>query len=339
MLPHLARLLHLPPLVAYVIALAAVLLGALIFGLILHRAFHRLARRLKGAWGEVAIELLESLALPLLVVGALDIALELLELPRRYERLASKLILAVILGVVFNFLARAVALSFRSLARKDPNFLRITQPATLFVRVLFAFLAFIIFLENLGVSLTAVWTTLGVGSVAIGLALQATLANLFAAITILADRPVSPGDHVTLSSAGFSVEGEVVRIGWRATALRTATNEVAFVPNSMMAGGVLTNYSLAGPGAAVSMTVKVNASSDIEKVEASLAETAKQVTGQFKLASAQEPQVALTSEFTDPFLQFSLKVPVPRLSDRDQVAAALRKEITKLYRQGDLKGP
>jgi small-conductance mechanosensitive channel len=339
MLLHLARLLHLPPLVAYILVLATLLLGALLLGFILHRAFHRLARRLHGPWGEVAIEVLESLALPLLIVGALEIALEMLALPNPYEHIASKLIFAVVLGVVFNFLARAVALFLRGLAKRDPAFLRITQPATLFVRVVFGFLALVIFLENLGISLTAVWTTLGVGSVAIGLALQATLSNLFAGITILADRPVSPGDHVTLSLAGFSVEGEVVRIGWRATELRTPSKEVAFVPNSMMASGVLTNFSLSGPGAAVSVPVKVNASSEPEKVENILREAAKEVIGGFNLASNQEPEVSLISDFTDPFLQFSLKVPVPRLSDRDRVASALRKEITKRYRDGDLQGP
>lgn len=339
MLPHLARILHLPPLIAYVVVLAALILGALILGLILHRMFHRAARRVQGAWGDVTVEVLESLVLPLLVAGVLDIALELLALPRRYERVAGKLIFAVILGVVFNFLARAVALLFRSLAKKDPGYLRITQPATLAVRVIFAFLALIIFLENLGVSLTAVWTTLGVGSVAIGLALQATLSNLFAGVTILMDRPVSTGDHITLSSAGFAVEGEVVRVGWRATELRTPSNDVAFVPNSMMASSVLTNYSLSGAGAAVSIMVKVNLSSDIDKVENTLREVAKQVAGQLNLSGGQEPRIALTSDFTDSFLQFSLKVPVSRLSDRDRVSTALRKEITKRYREGELKAP
>src|SRR5580698_3567341 len=137
MLLHLARLMHLPPLVAYMVSLAVLLLGALIFGFILQRLFHRMARRLTGAWGDVAIEVLESLALPLLVVGAIDIALELLVLPRRYDRVASKLIFAVVLGVVFNFLGRAVALSFRSIAKRDSGFLRVAQPASLFVRFVF----------------------------------------------------------------------------------------------------------------------------------------------------------------------------------------------------------
>jgi small-conductance mechanosensitive channel len=130
-----------------------------------------------------------------------------------------------------------------------------------------------------------------------------------------------------------------VRIGWRATQLRTPANEVAFVPNSTMASAVITNYSLSGAGAIISIPVKVAASSDIENTEKVLTETAKQVTVRFKLPTDLEPQVSLTSDFTDPFLQFSLKVSVPRLADRAKVAEALRQEITKRYRQGDLKGP
>src|SRR5579863_7950294 len=156
MLLQLARLLHLPPVVAYVVALATLLLGALALAFVLHRLFHRFARRLTGAWAEVAIELLDSLVLPLLVVSAIDIAIDLLELPRLYDRVAGKLIFAIVLGVVFNFLGRAVSLSLRSLARRDAAVLRVTQPASLFVRVLMGFLALIIFLDNLGISLTAV---------------------------------------------------------------------------------------------------------------------------------------------------------------------------------------
>jgi small-conductance mechanosensitive channel len=337
MLAHFAHLLHLPPLVAYVIVLAALLLGAVILGAILHRIFHRVAKNLKGVWGALTVELLEFVVLPLIVAGVLDISVEILELPPRYERIAGKLMSAVILVVVFNFLSRGVALFFRNLGQRDPSFLRLTQPAILAERVVFAFLALTIFLENLGVSLTAVWTTLGVGSVAIGLALQATLSNLFAGITILADRPVSPGDHITLS--GSNVEGEVTRIGWRATELRTASNVVIFVPNSTMASSVLTNYSLSGSGATASVMVKVNPSSDSEKVESTLLEAAKKAGEQFNPPIVQNAQVTLASDFTDPFLQFALKVPVPHLSDRDLFAAALRKEIARLYRDGELKNP
>jgi small-conductance mechanosensitive channel len=337
MLRYLAHLLGLPSSVAYAIALGALLLVTAFFGFALHRLFHRWARRLPGGWSDMTVEMLESLVLPLLLTGALDVALELLELPSRYDRFAGHIIFAVVLGVVFNFLARVVTLVFRNMARRDPGFLRITQPATLFVRTIFGFLALIIFLENIGVSLTAVWTTLGVGSVAIGLALQATLSNFFAGLNILADRAISPGDHIKLSTG---VEGDVLRIGWRATVLRTAEDEITFVPNSTMASANLTNYSLPELRSAVSVSVKVSASSDIDAVERKLMEIGQSVLQQFDgTAPGQKPQVSLTSDPSDPVLQFSLRFHVARFSERCAAEDALRKEIWKRYRSGELKGP
>jgi small-conductance mechanosensitive channel len=337
MLPYLTRTFHLPPVLTYIVVLGALALGCVIAGFVLHRVFHRWARCLQGAWSEVTVEMLESLALPLLIVGAFDIALESLSLPPRYDRFAGRLVLAIVLGVVFNFLSRVVALLFRGVSRRDPGFLRITQPATLVVRIVFGFLALIIFLENIGVSLTAVWTTLGVGSVAIGLALQATLSNFFAGLNILADRAVSPGDHIKLSTG---VEGEVVRIGWRATELRTAGDEITLVPNSTMASANITNYSLPGLGAMVSLTVKVKPAGDIAQVEKILADTARGVAAQFNGAStAPNPEISFNSAFGDPFWQFSLKLPVAEASKRDAVAGALRKEIADRYREGKLQGP
>jgi small-conductance mechanosensitive channel len=106
-----------------------------------------------------------------------------------------------------------------------------------------------------------------------------------------------------------------------------------------MASTILTNYSLKGSGAVVTIPVKLNVGIDIEKSEAVLLETAKDVFKQLKLPADPQPEVALTSDFTDPFIQLSLKAPVPRLADREVVANELRKAITARYRQGELKSP
>ncbi len=66
MLAHLAHFLHLPPFVAYIIALSVLLIGAVFLGWILHRIFHRMAERLTGTWNDLTVEVLEFLALPLL---------------------------------------------------------------------------------------------------------------------------------------------------------------------------------------------------------------------------------------------------------------------------------
>jgi small-conductance mechanosensitive channel len=117
------------------------------------------------------------------------------------------------------------------------------------------------------------------------------------------------------------------------------TKETAFIPNSLMASNILLNYSLSGSGAEVSIPVKLNAKSDPEKAEAQLTETTKKVAEQLHLSPESAPEIPITSEVTDPFLQLTLRVPVPRLADRERVSNELRKEITSLYRQGELKSP
>lgn len=97
-------------------------------------------------------------------------------------------------------------------------------------------------LDNLGISLTAVWTTLGVGSVAIALALQDTLSNFFAGVYVRLDSPVRVGDYIRLDGGN---EGFVVQIGWRSTRIRTLPNNIAVVPNAKLASAVITNYSMA----------------------------------------------------------------------------------------------
>jgi small-conductance mechanosensitive channel len=340
MLPYLAKAIHLPTVVTYIILLVALVLGALALGVIIRRLLRRWQKHLRPGWEQATVDALGSLAIPLLVVGTMDLAIEVLAIPARYARVVHIFVFGVILAIVFNFLGKLISHVFRNLFSNDVAYSRMAQPATLFVRALLGFLAIIIFLENIGVSLTAVWTTLGVGSVAIGLALQATLSNFFAGITMLLDRPVSPGDHILLLGPGWpALEGDVVRIGWRATEVQTVTKATAFIPNSVMASNILTNYSLSGWGAEIAISVKLGAATDVERAEALLLKTAKNVANEMHLPPDPAPDVAITSEFTDPFLQLSLKVPVPRLADRDRISRELRKAITSQYRSGELKSP
>jgi hypothetical protein len=106
MLPYLTHTFHLPPALSYIIVLGALALGCLIVGSIFHHIVHRWARRLQGTRSEVAVELLESFALPLVVTGAFEIALEALSLPARYDRYAGRFILAT------NYLAHPKVLEY-----------------------------------------------------------------------------------------------------------------------------------------------------------------------------------------------------------------------------------
>jgi small-conductance mechanosensitive channel len=326
MVQDLARALHLSPAVFYMLFFATLVIGSLGLGLVLNRIIHHWTKKLANTWGEMVFSLLESLPVPLLLLSSIYAGLELLPLPHRFERVGSKLILALTIVVVFYFPSKVLVLFLRRVGRRNPDMEHVTQPSILVIRALFAILAIIIILENLGISLTAVWTTLGVGSIAVALALQETLSNLFAGFYLLADRPVSPGDYIKLDSGQ---EGYVVRIGWRSTTMRTQSNNIVFVPNSTMAKAVIINYSLPELRVSVSIPVHVSYGSDPSLVEKVLLDVSREAAqeGLAGLLLNPPPSVCLNPGFGDSSLDFSLNLNVQRFEDQIPVQSELRKRI------------
>jgi small-conductance mechanosensitive channel len=338
MLQDLARTLHLSPSVFYTIAIALLLLSALILGFVLNRLLHHWSKEFKNGWREMIFALLESLPLPLLFLAALYAGMELLTLPREYERIGSKLLFALVILVIFYFPAKVLILFLRRVGQRGPGLERVTQPAVFLIRALFALLAVIIVLENLGISLTAVWTTLGVGSVAVALALQETLSNFFAGIYLMADRPISPGDYIKLDSGQ---EGFVVRLGWRSTTLRSQSNNIVFVPNATLAKSVITNYSLPELRVSLSVPVRVAYGTQPARVEKVLLEVAQEAAreGLEGLLSEPAPTVRLIPGFGDSSLDFSLNLHVRRFEDQYLVQSELRKRILARFEKEGIVMP
>jgi small-conductance mechanosensitive channel len=335
---YLARTLHLSPAAFGFLALSVLLILALALGFVLSRILHHYSRKLEGTWGELIFSFLESLPIPLLLLAALYTALQQFTLPSPWERLGSKLILTLVILVLFYFPARVVILFLRRLSQKDRALQRLTDPATFIVRVLFAVGAVIIILENLGIQLTAVWTTLGVGSVAVALALQDTLGNFFAGFYLLADRPISPDDYVKVDSGP---EGYVVRIGWRSTQLRTGSNNMVVIPNSTLAKAIVTNYSMPEMRMTLSIPVSVAYGANPGRVEEVLFETAQQAARDnlAGLLAYPEPVVRLIPGFGPLSLDFTLYVQVSRFADQFPVQSELRKRILARFNEEGIEIP
>ncbi|MGH7670338.1 MAG: mechanosensitive ion channel domain-containing protein [Gemmatimonadaceae bacterium] len=132
----------------------------------------------------------------------------------------------------------------------------------------------LVLLQALDIKITPILTALGVGGLAVGLALQDTLANLFAGIQILISKQVRVGDFIRLSS---SEEGFVTDITWRYTIVRELGNNFTIVPNSKLSSAVTSNFSLPQPEQSVSIQVGVSYDSDLEMVERVTIDVARQI--------------------------------------------------------------
>jgi small-conductance mechanosensitive channel len=139
------------------------------------------------------------------------------------------------------------------------------------IRVVVIGLGLLVIAGQLGVAITPIVTALGVGSLAVALALQPTLANFFAGVHVTLARKIRVGDFIELEGGG---QGYVADIGWRSTQIRELPNNLIIVPNARLAEIVVKNYSLPEGEQAALVQIGVGYASDLQAVERVTAEVA-----------------------------------------------------------------
>jgi small-conductance mechanosensitive channel len=218
------------------------------------------ALRTLAPWGAVAVGLsAAATALPLTPAVGHNI----------HQILIACLILAGTFAAarVVAELVQSVTLSRSAVAGSATIFVNITRVTVLAIGGL-------VLLQTLGISVAPLITALGVGGLAVALALQDTLANLFAGVHILVSKTVQPGDYIRLSS---TEEGYVVDINWRNTVVRQLSDNLVIVPNSKLASTIMTNYHRPEQEMSLLIQGMVSYGSDLEHVEAVTTEVAEKV--------------------------------------------------------------
>jgi small-conductance mechanosensitive channel len=132
----------------------------------------------------------------------------------------------------------------------------------------------LITLQTLGISITPILTALGVGGLAVALAMQDTLSNLFAGLQIIGSGQVKPGEFIKLDSGE---EGFVVDVAWRNTTIRELSNNMIIVPNARLAASQIRNFDQPGKELAILVQVGVSYASDLANVESVTIDVARQV--------------------------------------------------------------
>lgn len=179
-------------------------------------------------------------------------------------------------------------------------------------------------LDTLGISITPILASLGVGSLAVALALQDTLGNLFAGIYLYFDRPISVGDYIRLEDGS---EGFIYKIGWRSTQIKLPADNIIVMPNTKMSNSVITNYDLSQSECAVTLPLGVAYESNLEHVEAIAIKVAKEVMARVSgAANGTEPVLRFTS-FADSSINFNLILRVKHKSEQPILIHEMIKSI------------
>jgi len=175
------------------------------------------------------------------------------------------------------FAASVVAALVRDYGQRLAGDLPVTSLMQNLVRMAVVGVGVLTIMSGVGVSITPILTALGVGGLAVALALQDTLANLFAGFYITIARQIRVGHYVKLDSGE---EGYLVDIAWRSARIRMLPNNMVLVPNAKLAQAILTNYDLPDKEMAVLVGVGVDYSSDLRHVERVTCDVARDVLQQ-----------------------------------------------------------
>jgi small-conductance mechanosensitive channel len=318
-------------------ALAILLAGALAGWLartLLFRHLRALSRRTATRADDLLLDATRGAWFPAAVLLAADVALRFAPLQPERRMLAERVALAGLLLTVTIAAARFAGLWFAGTGEPGPagrpSLIQKAARATVLVAGL------LLVLDNAGIEIKTLLTALGVGSLAVGLALQPTLSNFFAGLHLSMSRPIRVGDFVELEDG---TQGHVEDIGWRATKIRQLANNLAIVPNGRLADMRILNYSLPDLEQSVIVPVGVAYGSDLGRVEAVVVDVARAVQREVPEAlKTHEPFVRFHT-FNDSSIDFNVILRANAYTDRWPLMHEFVKRLKRRFDQEGIEIP
>ncbi len=228
----------------------------------------------KRRFTEIIISSVENPFLIWFSMLAIYLAMKFALLPRSIVDITNKTLL--VLGIISLSwaISNITVSSIKLQAERAKTVTPVTSLMQNMARIVIFILGILIILNGLHINITPILATLGIGGLAVALALQNTLSDLFAGFYISASRQIKIGDYIKLESGE---EGYVTDISWRATQIMMLPNNLILVPNEKLSRAIVTNYYLPQKELSILLDLGVHYSSDLSKVEQVTIEVAKEI--------------------------------------------------------------
>jgi small-conductance mechanosensitive channel len=233
-------------------------------------------------------------------------------------------VVARIISTFLDWYAKDVAVKTES--KMDDHFL---PPLKKVVYIIALLVASVFLMDRLGVEITTLIATLGIGGLAVALALQDTLSNFFAGSYTTLERSIRVNDFIQLETGET---GYVTEIGWRTTKIRKLDNNIVIIPNNKLAQSKIINYDLLDGRMSVGLACGISYDSDLDKVEKVALEEAEKIMKQHsKVDSKKYPPVVRFNEFGDSNIKFNIWFGVSQAADQFRVKHELIKALKRRF--------
>lgn len=301
--------------------------------------FYRLRKwsvRTQNPWDDIVIGSLELPVNILILGGGLALLLKFLPLAGALNGYLALAVRIVIIVALFLFLDRFLVGGLRQFAGRVRAIDLSGGIVQGLIRLTVLAFGFLILIDSLGISITPLIASLGIGSLAVALGLQQTLSNLFAGLYLVADQPVRAGDFIELETGE---KGYVMEIGWRNTRIRTLKNNLIVIPNDKIISSVIRNYYLPDRETAALVQVGVHYASDLEKVERVTVEVAKEIQKKIQGAVPNFEPFIRYHTFGESSINFTVILRVKEFVDQYLVVHEFVKALHQRYQKESIVIP
>ena len=308
-----------------------ILIGTIIFVTLSYLILKIIVKKVTGGKKSYAQFILKQLSVPVLflifIIG-LYYALKYLSGLDEYYLIIDGSFFIITTLIIALLASRIITVITMGWLRVRKGFKRTPGLLNKAITVIIFVIAIAVILAYFEIDITPLIAGVGLGALAIGLALQSTLSNFFAGVHLISDRPINVGDFIELDE---NTSGIVEDIGWRSTRIRMLTDNLLIIPNSKLADSNIINYSMPKEDFSIWIPCGVAYESDLKKVERVTLEVAKEIQKTVLGAVKDFEPVFRYREFGDSNINFIIilrvEVPMARFVVRNEFIKALKKRF------------
>ncbi len=221
--------------------------------------------------------------------------------------------------------------------RKQPDAREVTALTRTAVTLICSIPALFGLLNAFDVNLAPALTAVGVGGVAVSLALKDTLANLFAGFYVSLTANLRRGDYVRVDGGH---EGWVEDIHWRVTTIRTMQQNLIMIPNSKLSEAVVVNFSKPARPLSITIPLCVSYSTDVDRLETIVLEEVAKATGKIDgLLGDPPPVLRLNPGFGENGLNLTLVLHVAKFESQYLITDMIRRRLLVRFRKEGISMP
>ena len=316
------------------------LVGGLVLGVIFEKIIlkeiKKIACKTKWKGDEIIVHAIHKMPILWFFIAGLYGAVHSIEISPTILSIIHKVLLISVIFSVTVVLARVSIGYVNFYGEKVGGVFVSTSIFANLIKFLVFLLGILIILQSLGISITPMLTALGVGGIAVALALQDTLSNLFSGIQVIASKQLRVGDYVKLESGD---EGYVMDITWRNTTIRALPNNMIVVPNAKLASTIITNYYSPEKEMAVLIQVGVSYDSDLEKVEKTTIEVGKETMSEVQGGVPEFEPFIRYHTFADFSINFSVILRAKEFVDNFLIKHEFIKRLHQRYGEEGIEIP